>query len=147
MGRPPKWTDPTALAAKIEEYFELCKGVPYIKEDGEALLDKNGDVVLVDKHPPTMSGLALHLGFTDRKQLLDYKARPQFTDVIKGAKLRIERYAEERLFDRDGARGAEFSLKYNFKWAQEEQDAKNAAAQGVVILPAIIEPQDDEEKR
>lgn len=140
-----RWESPEALKKKIDEYFEDCKGQPYIKEDGEALVDRNGEIILIGKHPPTMAGLAHWLGFADRNSLLQYKARKQFTEIMCEARLRIEQYAEERLFDRDGAKGAEFSLRYNFKWAQEEQAAKNAAAQGVVILPAIIEP--DEEKK
>ena len=50
-------------------------------------------------------------------------------DTITRAKTFIEQYAEERLFDKDGAYGAKFSLANNFKgWAEKTQieaDVKN----------------------
>ena len=144
-GRPPKWTDVNALQAAIDKYFEDCKGHPYVDGNGDILYGKDGLPVIVDAEPPTVTGLALALGFVSRQGLLDFQGKREFADTITRAKARVEKYAERRLYDRDGARGAEFSLKYNFKWAQEEQE-KQAAAQGVVILPAIMQ-QDDEEKR
>ncbi len=137
-GRPPKWTDVNALQSAIDKYFEDCKGHPYVDENGDILYGRDGLPVIVDAEPPTVTGLALALGFISRQGLLEYQGRKEFSDTISRAKARVEKYAERRLYDRDGARGAEFSLKYNFKWAQEEQE-KQAAAQGVVILPAIIE--------
>ncbi len=67
-------------------------------------------------HPPTVTGLALALGFTGRQALLNYQAKPRFVDTITRAKARCEAYAEERLFDRNGTNGAQFSLKCNFGW-------------------------------
>lgn len=143
MGRPPKWTDVDALQAAIDKYFEDCKGHPCVDENGDIVYGKDGLPVIVDAEPPTVTGLALALGFSTRLGLLNYQGKAAFMNTVSRAKARVEKYAERRLYDRDGARGAEFSLKYNFKWAQEEQDAKNAAAQGVVILPAIIEQGED----
>ena len=37
------------------------------------------------------------------------------------AKAVVERYAEERLFDKDGANGAKFSLANNFEGWREKQ--------------------------
>lgn len=52
-------------------------------------------------------------------------------NTITRAKARVEAYAEERLFDRDGTSGAQFSLRNNFKgWTEkteldeEEQQAR-----------------------
>ena len=39
----------------------------------------------------------------------------EFVDTITRAKARVEQYAEERLFDRDGSNGAQFSLRNNFR--------------------------------
>lgn len=145
MGRPPKWTDVDALQAAIDKYFEDCKGHPYADENGDIVYGKDGLPVIVDAEPPTVTGLALALGFSTRLGLLNYQGKAAFMNTISRAKARVEKYAERRLYDRDGARGAEFSLKYNFKWAQEEQDAKNAAAHGVVILPAIMQQDEGKE--
>ena len=143
-GRPPKWTDVNALQAAIDKYFEDCKGHPYVDGNGDILYGKDGLPVIVDAEPPTVTGLALALGFVSRQGLLDFQGKREFADTITRAKARVEKYAERRLYDRDGARGAEFSLKYNFKWAQEEQE-KQAAAQGVVILPAIMQQDEGKE--
>ena len=84
---------------------------------------------MVGKKPLTITGLALALGFTSRQALLNYQEKPEFVDAITRAKARVEQYAEERLFDKDGANGAKFSLANNFKgWAEKQQieaDVKN----------------------
>jgi len=136
-GRPPKFKSAEELQEKIEQYFRDCDGTPYIMPDGSPLKDKNGEVILVGRHPPTVTGLALALGFKSRQSLLDYGGRDKFSDTVTCAKLRIEAYAEERLYDKDGQRGAEFNLKYNFRWAQEEKRDDAGKEQGVVLLPEV----------
>lgn len=143
-GRPPKWDNVEELDKAIDKYFDDCAGHPFVQEDGSVLYGKDGLPVIVGATPPTMSGLALALGFVDRRSLLDYEGKSRFSRSIARARTKLETYAESRLYDRDGARGAEFSLKYNFKWAQEEQE-KQAAAQGVVILPAIMQQDEGKE--
>jgi hypothetical protein len=106
-------------------------------DNGDPLLDKNGEVLLLGAKPPTMTGLALALGFTSRQSLLNYQGKAEFMDSITRAKARVEEYAESRLYDRDGAKGAEFSLKYNFKWAQEEKKDGDGFAVGVVLMPEV----------
>lgn len=136
-GRPPKFNKAEEIQMLIDEYFVSCKGEP-IMVDGEPHLDKYGQPVLINARPPTVTGLALALGFTTRKSLLDYSGKAEFVNTITRAKSRIEAYAEERLYDRDGQRGAEFSLKYNFRWAQEEKkdDGENESS-GVVMIPEV----------
>ena len=51
-------------------------------------------------------------------------------NTITRAKSFVEKYAEERLFDRDGVQGAKFSLINNFKgWSEKPEPAadENAA--------------------
>ena len=69
-----------------------------------------------------MTGLALALGFASRQALLNYQGKKAFNDTITRAKSRCEEYAESRLYDRDGARGAQFSLEHNFKWLDQDKD-------------------------
>lgn len=115
-GRPPRYSTRAELEEKIEAYFDEIKGEPLRDDDGKYVLDKRGQVVMIGQRPPTVTGLALALGFATRKSLLEYQAKPQFARVIEEAKSRIAMYAEERLYDRDGCMGARFSLRYNFKW-------------------------------
>ena len=130
MARPLKYKTVDELQAAIDQYFEDCRGKPLLDDDGNAVTDKYGNPIIVDAKPPTITGLALALGFTGRKQLLDYQGRATFCNTITRAKARCEEYAESRLYDRDGANGAQFSLKYNFRWDAQ----KDAEADGVKII-------------
>ena len=53
---------------------------------------------------------------------MNYEEKEEFVDTIKRAKARVECYAEERLYDKDGSNGAKFSLANNFKgWSEKQQ--------------------------
>ena len=101
------------IQEKIDKYFSDCEGEVLKDEEGNPILNKYGGVIIMGSKPPTITGLALALGFASRQALLNYQDREEFNDTITRAKSRCEAYAEGRLFDRDGSRGAEFSLKYN----------------------------------
>ena len=127
MGRAPKYKTAEAMQEAIDSYFLSCEGQPVTDADGNFVFDKRGKMVYKDAKPPTITGLALALGFNSRQSLINYQGRKQFMDTITRAKARVEEYAEGRLFDRDGGRGAEFTLKCNFKWnsspaAEQEKD-------------------------
>lgn len=148
-GRPPKFKSVDEIAGKAEQYFMDCAGTLLMDEEGRPALDKWGEPVYLNRRPPTVTGLALAMGFSGRQQLLDYQSKREFADTITRAKARVEQYAEERLFDRDGQRGAEFSLRCNFRWkTDEDQSRENAlSGGGVVLLPAVMqkpEPPEDE---
>ena len=115
MARPLKYKTVDELQAAIDQYFEDCRGRPLLDECGDPRLDKHGNPIIVGAHPPTVTGLAYALGFSSRQSLLNYQGRKQFVDAVTRAKLYIESYTEERLFDRDGVNGAKFSLANNFK--------------------------------
>lgn len=124
VGRPPKYKNVAEMQAKIDAYFKECDGKLLTDENGNYVFDKFGKPVIVGEKPITVTGLALALGFTSRQALLNYQAKKQFVDTITRAKSRIEQYAEERLFDRDGANGAKFSLANNFKGWNEKQSVE-----------------------
>ena len=133
----PRYKTVEEMQAVIDQYFEDCKGEPIIGDDGQLIIDKYGQPFIINAHPPTVTGLALALAFTSRQALLNYQAKKAFVDTVLRAKARIEAYAEERLFDRDGQRGAEFSLKYNFRWADEKKQDEDEG-HGVAELPAVL---------
>lgn len=141
MARPPKYKIVDALQAAIDAYFEDCQGKPLVDDKGNAVTDKYGEPVIVGAHPPTVTGLALALGFTNRQSLLNYQGKKQFLDTITRAKSRCEEYAESRLFDRDGARGAQFSLEHNFRWKSDDSDKEtlDRAAQVLKEVSSVIE--------
>lgn len=128
-GRPPIYKTKEEIQEKIDAYFEECKGRVFTDNEGRVVLDKYGYPVMVDTKPLTITGLALALGFASRQALLNYQDREEFNDTITRAKARVEEYAESRLFDKDGANGAKFSLANNFEgWKEKQQieaDIKN----------------------
>lgn len=115
VGRPPKYTSNEELQAAVDAYFAACEGEMLKDDDGNPVLYK-GYPVVVGSKPPTVTGLALALGFTSRRDLINYQGKKEFCNTITRAKARCEAYAETRLYDRDGARGAQFSLEHNFGW-------------------------------
>lgn len=131
VGRPPKYKSKEEIEEKIDAYFKQCEGEVLKDNNGNTVFNKFGNPVIINQHPPTVTGLALALGFSTRLSLLNYQGKKEFMNTITRAKARVEAYAEERLFDRDGSSGAQFSLRNNFKgWTEkteldeEEQQAR-----------------------
>jgi len=99
-GRPRKYDSPEQMQKALEGYFKE-------KED--------------TKSPPTVCGLALHIGFISRQSFLDYSGYSQeFSDTIKRAKTAIEAYHEGKLSDNKQAAGHIFWLK-NYGWADRQE--------------------------
>lgn len=115
MARPYNIKTAAEMETRIDAYFDECEQ---------------------KKVPPTVTGLALYLGFRSRQALLNYQGRKQFNDSVTRAKTRCEAYAESRLYDHEGVRGAMFSLSNNFKgWADKPE--KQAEDGGVTIVDDI----------
>lgn len=145
MGMTPKYTSVEEIESKIEQYFEDCKGYPLTDEKGKQIFNKFGFPIFIDVHPPTVTGLALALGFTSRQALLNYQAKPAFVDTITRAKARVEQYAEERLFDRDGSNGAQFSLRNNFKGWDADKKNDDSGDGKITIVNNIPRPEKQNE--
>ena len=112
------------MQTAIEAYFESCKEKPFLDENGEMIFDKRGNPVMVQERPPTVTGLALWLGFKSRQTLLNYQARSKaFDDVLTLAKSKCEEYAERCLYDNSKVSGAKYSLENNFSgWGKKPGD-------------------------
>lgn len=122
VGRPPMFESAEQMQELIDKYFEECDGKPFLDKDGTPMRNKYGKIIKDDRRPYTITGLALALGFNSRQALLNYEGKEEFYDTIRRAKARVERYAEERLYDKDGSNGAKFSLANNFKgWSEKQQ--------------------------
>ena len=145
-GRPPKYKSKKEIEGLIEQYFEDCKGKPYLDEKGRPLRDKGRIIWKEYPHPPTVTGLALALGFTTRKSLLEYQGKPEFVNTITRAKTVIEEYAERRLFDREGVQGAKFSLINNFKGWSENPKNDEDLEKILDKLDSVLEGVDDAAK-
>ena len=132
IGAPRKWKSAKAMQKAIDVYFESCKGTPLVI-DGDVATDKYGRPIILDEKPPTVTGLALALGFASRQALINYQDRPEFNDTVTRAKSRCEEYAESRLYDKDGANGAKFSLGCNFGWREVSETKISADPVKIVI--------------
>lgn len=143
-GMKRKFMSPEHLQCMVNEYFESCNG-PLIDKWGQLVYDKQGNLVKVQIKPYTVSGLSLYLGIstdTFRKYksgtiddiLEEMKAetddRLTFAKVMTNAKRTVEAYAESRLYDKDGQRGAQFVLDCQFNWVghKEQADINKAKA-------------------
>ena len=92
-GPKPMYENVEDMQKRIDAYFQECEGTILTDEAGKPVL-RNGTPIYVGKRPPTMTGLAIALGFRTRKSLCDYKRKGDFEQVILTARLRIENYAE-----------------------------------------------------
>lgn len=96
----PLFKSAAELERLISGYFASCG----LGEDGGSF-----------ESPPTVSGLAMALGFSSREELLGYGGKDSCRKLIDKALLKIEDFAESRLFDKGQYSGAKFFLEGNFK--------------------------------
>lgn len=136
-GRPLIYKTVEEMQIKIDEYFKMCDGELLLDKAGEIIFDKWGQPIYLGQKPYTVTGLALALGFNSRQALLNYQGRPEFNDAITQAKLKIEDYAVQRLFDRDGVQGAKFTLINNFKDYKDKQEIEHGGDMTVKIIDDI----------
>ena len=122
VGKPPYYKNKKDMQEVIDAYFADCLERPILDDDGKAITDKYGKPIFYPAKPPTITGLALALGFNSRQALLNYQAKPEFHDTITRAKSRVEEYAEQMLYAPGAANGAKFNLSNNFEgWAEKQQ--------------------------
>ena len=107
-GRPPKWSSPEDIQVAIDAYLQATPENQY-----------------------RITALALALNLT-RQGLCEYEAKPEFSDTIKKAKLRVESSYEADLRGKAVA-GAIFALK-NMGWS-DKQDLKVEGGITVNINP------------
>lgn len=111
-GKPPKFKNKEDLISKIKEYFDNC-----IKKGSER---------------PTITGLALFLGFASRQSIYDYAKNTEYSYSIKRAILVIENEYEIRLTD-DKVSGVIFALK-NMDWTDKQEfDIKKQVIRKLVV--------------
>lgn len=116
--------DVDELEARIEDYFESLR--VFVDEieraaDGTTITRQ----VELEQEPPTMAGLAHHLGVV-RRTLVNYDSRDEFAHVIAKARNRIAIYAERMLYRPEKTRGAQFALQVNHGYGSENADAGGA---------------------
>ena len=112
------------LMLKAAAYFSSCRGRVVKDEDGNPVRGRDGRTCIEGEHPPTVSGLALALGFASRKELFSMREDEQVGDVVCWALGRCEADLEERLCET--AAGVKLALQNNFpEWGEEKKDGED----------------------
>lgn len=115
-GKPPIYNNAEDLCNKINEYFE---SLLITKEDSEELEFASS---------PTITGLALYLGFASRQSIYDYADKEDYSYIIKRAQLVIESNYEEMLLSK-ASTGSIFALK-NMGWKDKTETEHSGEIKG-----------------
>ena len=133
-GRPSLFKTQKDLENKIEEYFFFIRGefeeVSSVDDEGDTVKKKE---FTRDPETPSITGLALYLGFESRQSIYDYEKDGEFSYTIKRARLKVESAYEQALLSRYST-GAIFALK-NFGWS-DKQEIDNKIT---MVKPLIID--------
>lgn len=90
---------PAIMQERSDAYFEQC--------------DKTNRIYTVPEY-------AFALGFHSRQTLLEYEAKPEFSDTIKRGRFRIEGQRNQLLLTGKNPIGCIFDLKNNFGWQDKQ---------------------------
>lgn len=133
-GRPPIHTDPAEVERLVDDYFVWIGGEGHYEKHEEG-----PDRWIWDRRPepPTVTGLALHLGFSHKQSLYDYAERPEFFDPIKRGLSRVEKHHEIQIAHGDKCTGNIFALK-NMGWA-DKTETKNEHIGRIEVVRKVID--------
>lgn len=135
-GRPAFFDNSDELALKVNEYFKFLEGdfkdVEKRDEKGELYSER-----VYTRYPeePTVTGLALFLGFESRQSVYDYEKNGEFSYIIKRARLFVE-HGYEKALRNDKCTGAIFALK-NMGWT-DKQEIDHTSKDGSMSPPTPI---------
>ncbi len=92
VGKPPYYKNPQDMMTMIDQYMDRgcrIKRVP---------IGKKPNLTFIEVKILTLSGIALHLGFTSIKQMYNFSSRKvTYAEPIAYAKTLITRYYEEKM--------------------------------------------------
>lgn len=132
------WKNPLQLKDLVDEYFASCYGPIRNPKTGGFYENPDGSFVIGQIKPFTLSGLALYT-HTTTKMLRKYSNASidalgyptefdyeglTYSGIINEARKRIETYAEEQLYSRDGFGGGRFVLDAGFDWVSNKEQAE-----------------------
>lgn len=128
-GRPLKFKSVEDLESKIDKYFESC----YITK-----VDDNGKEYQCNIRPLTITGLAVSLD-CDRETLLNYEKTEEYFGTIRKAKLIIQNFAEESLWQPKIATGIMFNLKNNFNWVDKQEITQDINVNTIKVTKPVFD--------
>lgn len=121
MARPPIFETAEQMQDIIDKYFKDCEPEYALDNEGRVLTTNKGMPVLKN-NPPTITGLALALGFSSRGTIYEYeKKNDQFSYAIKKARLRCENWIEECLYCGNIPPAAGIFALKNYGWTDRQE--------------------------
>lgn len=130
------------LRLRVADYFNYIKGIyhtellpfkPTAKGPPEMREQKVWDR---EPQPPTLSGLALFLGFESLQAFIDYEQNGHYAHILRRARLQIEAEYEKQLSTQP-ATGAIFALK-SLGWMEKQAEKDHAFANSAASLKIEI---------
>lgn len=129
-GRPPIYDSPKEMQGKIIQYFESL--LVEWEEENEDGSKRKCSIA----QNPTVTGLALFLGFCSRQSMYAYKEKEDFCYIVKRAIMIIENHYEDGL-NYKSPTGAIFALK-NMGW--KDKTETDITSGGQPIAPQMELP-------
>lgn len=145
-GRTPMYDNPEDLENKVVEYFEWIQGEYEIhtktitkttgKGENTVTTTETEPVKIWLRYPeqPSITGLAIFLGFESRQSMYDYLKKDGFSYSIKKGLLKVENNYEKGLWQEKPI-GAIFGLK-NMGWADKTET--DITTKGESIVPPVV---------
>lgn len=151
------------LEDRCEEYFRRCRRtkimteqVPMLEEQGDGewkiATDERGRAIMIERQvqsdagevlsaeeylvPPSITGLCLFLGIS-RETWRKYSQDKRKSRVCEKAKMRVEVYLQQKLLEKDSARGAQFALEYNFGWKERREISTDEKTQQALTAASM----------
>lgn len=127
MGRKRVYETPEQLKAACDRYFKDQECFIYDKW-GKPLIDPDTGEYVKGTKPLTLAGLGRYTGVSTwtlrrYREIAESGTVPyEFAEVVNEALQKIEEYAEQRSYDKDGQRGAQFVLERGFKWQSPKEE-------------------------
>lgn len=113
-GRPPRFTDAEELGELVAGYFNGGCNTRTV------VIGHGATKRAIELPMPTITGLAIWLGFESRQSFYDNEKKPEFSYILKKAHVFIERDYEELLRTTPNATGIIFALK-QFGWKDSHE--------------------------
>ena len=112
------------IKSRVEEYFK-SRLAPATDKNGNILTDENGEIIKKVALPYTLTGLALAVGLDSREELFKFED-PEINRYLRMSAMKVEEYAEERLFSKEAFSGVKLFLAVNFdRWNDGVNDEES----------------------